>query len=81
MRVSGEYPHYKMRIEPWDAMEAWFLPDEFEGFLRGNIIKYLARYRTKGGLDDLVKAHHYLEKLIVFKQQEGPVLPDGNGSL
>jgi hypothetical protein len=37
---------------------------EFRGFLRGNAIKYLARYPHKGGIDDLRKARHYLDKLI-----------------
>ena len=30
----------------------------------GNAIKYLARWRDKGGVDDLRKAIHYIEKLI-----------------
>ena len=34
------------------------------GFLRGNAIKYLARCDDKGGLEDLKKARHYLDKLI-----------------
>jgi hypothetical protein len=32
--------------------------------LRGNVIKYLARYPEKGGGIDLLKARHYLEKLL-----------------
>jgi hypothetical protein len=32
--------------------------------LRGNVIKYLARYPEKGGGLDLLKARHYLEKLL-----------------
>ena len=35
-----------------------------EGYLRGNVIKYLARYPEKGGGLDLLKARHYLEKLL-----------------
>lgn len=38
--------------------------EEFRGFLKGNAIKYLARCNLKGGLQDLMKAQHYLEKLI-----------------
>lgn len=56
--------HYAKGIQPWDAMRAWMSPAEFRGFLRGNAIKYLARYDNKGGVDDLRKARHYLDKLI-----------------
>ena len=36
--------HYKAKeIQPWDAMSAWMTPEQFEGYLRGNVIKYLAR--------------------------------------
>jgi len=42
--------------------------DGFEGYLLGNIIKYLARYKYKNGVEDLRKARWYLDKLI---QEEG----------
>jgi hypothetical protein len=45
-------------------MEAWMSPEQFEGFLRGNVIKYIARYKDKDGLKDVQKARHYLEKLL-----------------
>ena len=56
--------HYVYRVQPWDAMEEWMTLQEFQGFLRGNVIKYLARYPQKGGVDDLIKALAYLERLI-----------------
>ena len=34
------------------------------GYLAGNIVKYVSRYKTKNGLEDLYKAKHYIEKLI-----------------
>jgi hypothetical protein len=43
--------------------------DSFEGFLLGNIIKYLARYKYKNGVEDLKKARWYLDRLI--QEQEG----------
>lgn len=51
--------HYKGDIQPWDAVSAWGL-----GFLAGNVVKYVARYKRKGGVEDLKKARHYLDKLI-----------------
>lgn len=57
-QVSGE--HYKLRtIQPWDFIAANKLD-----FFQGNIVKYITRWREKGGIDDLRKAMHYLEKYI-----------------
>ena len=57
--------HYKDKtIQPWDAMEAWMSKEAFQGFLQGNAIKYLARWKDKGGVEDLRKAQHYIQKLI-----------------
>lgn len=63
MQVGGA--HYVSKaIQPWDAMQAWMPSEAFEGFLWGNTIKYLARWKDKGGVEDLKKAAHYLGKLI-----------------
>lgn len=52
--------HYKRKaIEPWDYIEANGI-----GFLDGNAIKYLTRWREKNGIEDLKKARHYIDKLI-----------------
>jgi len=62
-QVGGE--HYRLKsVQPWTAMESWMTPEEFEGFLRGNVIKYIARYKDKDGIKDVLKARHYLEKLL-----------------
>ena len=63
IQIGGD--HYKSQnVQPWDAMEAWMSQDQFKGFLRGNVIKYIARCEKKGGVEDLKKARHYLDKLI-----------------
>lgn len=63
-QIGGD--HYASKpIQPWDAMEAWLTPEEFQGFLRGNAIKYLARAGSKGpAREDIAKARHYLDKLL-----------------
>jgi len=61
--------HYKKDIQPWDAMQAWMSKEAFQGFLQGNAIKYLARWRDKGGVEDLQKAQHYIQKLIESEAQ------------
>jgi hypothetical protein len=62
IQVSGS--HYKdMPIQPWTLMEAVLTPDEFKGFLKGNVIKYSMRAGRKEGSDDAGKAKHYMQKL------------------
>ena len=68
--------HYKeMKIQPWDAMEAWLSPNQFRGFLLGSAIAYLARVNTKGvegkgGVQDIKKARHYLDKIIELDEKQ-----------
>jgi Protein of unknwon function (DUF3310) len=52
--------HYKsFNIQPIQFILANSIP-----FIEGNIIKYLCRWKTKNGLQDLQKARHYLDILI-----------------
>ena len=56
--------HYKtMPMQPWEVMEAVLTPEEFRGFLKGNIVKYAMRAGKKEGSDDAGKAQHYRQKL------------------
>lgn len=50
-------------IECIDAMEAMMTPEQFIGYLRGNVFKYQWRYEKKNGIEDLKKAQWYLERL------------------
>lgn len=66
-QVGGN--HYKdLSVQPWSAMESWMTTEQFAGFLRGNAIKYLARCDSKGGLEDVKKAQHYMQKLLEVLQ-------------
>ena len=51
-------------IECIDAIEAQLSAEEFRGYLKGNIIKYLWREKHKGGTESLKKAKWYLNKLL-----------------
>lgn len=56
--------HYRMNnIETWDVILDWGL-----GYLDGNAVKYLSRWRHKGGVQDLRKAAHYIQKLIEVEE-------------
>jgi hypothetical protein len=37
------------------------------GFLAGNVIKYVVRYKLKNGREDLEKAKHYIDLLIEWE--------------
>jgi len=58
-QVAGT--HYKGKaIQPWD----YIVSNEL-GYLEGNIVKYVSRYKEKGTPKaDLLKARHYLDKLL-----------------
>lgn len=45
------------------------------GFCEGNVVKYVTRWREKGGKADLEKAIHYLELLIQLETKQSQ--PDG----
>ena len=63
-------PHYNQAgIECIDAILAATNHNK-EGYLQGNILKYVWRYDYKNGLEDLEKAQWYLNKLIeVYKEK------------
>ena len=62
--------HYTVGgIETIDYIKAKLSQEEFEGYLRGNILKYISRAPHKNGQEDLRKARWYLDRLI--KQLEG----------
>lgn len=56
--------HYKQfKYETWNVVLDWGL-----GYLDGNAVKYLSRWRHKGGVQDLKKAAHYIQKLIEVEE-------------
>lgn len=50
-------------IECIEYIEDFLTTEEYIGYLRGNIAKYLHRFRYKNGLEDLKKAEWYLNRL------------------
>lgn len=51
-------------VECIDAIEAQLTPEEYRGYLKGNIAKYVWREKTKGGVESLKKAQWYLNRLV-----------------
>lgn len=57
-------------IEPIHLMRSNFSKEEFEGFCKGNLLKYIMRYDKKNGSEDLNKAAVYLGWLTELVQKE-----------
>ena len=57
-------------IECIKAIEASMMPTEFQAYCKGNVMKYIWRYKEKNGLEDLKKARVYLEWMIESKEKE-----------
>ena len=52
--------HYKgFTIQPIEFIHVNAIP-----YIEGNVIKYICRHRQKNGLEDLLKAKHYIDLLI-----------------
>jgi hypothetical protein len=67
IQVGGK--HYKKCvIQPWDYVIANDLD-----YFQGSIIKYVTRWKDKGGVEDLRKALHFLEKYIEVKEKENGI--------
>jgi hypothetical protein len=65
IQVAGS--HYKdFAIQP-----AEFITRNGIGFLAGNVIKYVCRYKSKGGEQDIDKAIHYLQLLKEYEYGHG----------
>jgi hypothetical protein len=62
--------HYNQSgIECIQAIEASMTSDQFCGYLKGNVQKYIWRYEDKNKIEDLKKAQWYLNKLIKIYEQ------------
>lgn len=67
--------HYNTgSLECIEAIEAMLTPDEYIGYLRGNALKYMWRFRYKDKpIEDLRKARWYEERLIKYMLENASV--------
>ena len=70
--IVNNPPHYNQAgIECIQSIQASMTTDQFKGYLKGNIQKYLWRYEHKGKpVEDLKKAQWYLNKLIEINNED-----------
>lgn len=63
MDVVNNPPHYQGEVEAIDAIKSSMTKEQYTGYLKGNIMKYLWRFERKNGIEDLKKANVYLNWL------------------
>ena len=65
--------HYKHgKKETIEVIQDCMTDDEYHGYLKGNVLKYVSRYKFKGEpLQDLEKANWYLGRLIMEVKTNG----------
>lgn len=67
-KINPDY--YKNKsIETIEVIKNELTSEEFRGYLKGQIFKYLARHRLKNGLEDLRKAQWYMDYLVKFEEE------------
>lgn len=66
MSANIDHPeHYQQgSMEAIKVIKGAMTAREFEGYLTGNVVKYITRWRYKGGVEDLHKARWYIDYLI-----------------
>lgn len=68
-QISGD--HYKhLTIQPVEYIHANKIP-----FIEGCVIKYVSRWRSKGGIADLQKAKHFIDLLIELETRSTLTVP------
>lgn len=77
-----EHPEHYGGDTPYECVKvlrAWLTPEQYEGFLRGNALKYLCRVGKKDeSRQELKKAKWYVEKLIETEEEKDEVREHGN---
>lgn len=69
--VVNHPAHYNAgKIETFDYITDNLSDNEFRGYIKGNILKYISRERHKNGIEDLKKAQWYLNRLIAKLEAE-----------
>lgn len=68
-RVNHPIHYAQGSIECIDYIQDFLTREEFIGYLRGNIAKYMHRWRYKNGIEDLDKAGWYHKRLVNFLKE------------
>lgn len=66
-QVGGSHYKGEGKVEHWDIVAQHDLD-----YFQGQITKYVMRWRLKGGIQDLEKARHFLDKYIELETAKQP---------
>jgi hypothetical protein len=66
-KQEGGSHYLKMKIQPVE-----YIHKNGIGFVEGAVVKYVSRWRAKGGVADLKKARHMLDLLIEMEEEAKP---------
>ena len=64
-QVGGSHYKSERGIQPVE-----FIHSNGLTFIEGNVIKYVWRWKDKGGVEDLKKARHYIDMLIELETRD-----------
>lgn len=74
--------HYQFAgVQTIDYIRAVLGPAGAEAYCVGNVIKYVSRYRHKGGLTDLKKAQVYLSWAVESLERKDALIEDALASV
>ena len=60
---AGDNHYLELAIQPVEFIHKNNIP-----YIEGNVIKYVTRWRNKGGRADLHKAKHYINLLLEMEE-------------
>lgn len=71
-QIGGQ--HYKqLPIQPWDFIHVNKL-----SYMEGSVVEYMCCWKRKGGVEDLQKAKHYVEKMIELELERNRIADTAN---
>jgi hypothetical protein len=68
VQIGGQHYRKMGGEQHWDRLVRLYGIDVAFVYFVGNITAYVERYREKGGIQDLKKARHYIDKLIELEE-------------
>ena len=75
MKTQAHYDVPGREKQPIELMHLGLTDEEFCGYCIGNVMKYILRYKHKGGDSDLYKAREYID-FLTQAYKPGPILGD-----
>lgn len=70
MKIKHPDYYANKQIEVIDYIKDTLTEEEYIGFCIGNVIKYISRWRKKGGVNDLKKALYYLNNAVKISKTD-----------